>query len=129
MFPLVKKRETSKNRVNDHHTVISSTTSNNCARTEGSLAEKDLNTRRNALKICFISRQAAKPAIASAAHSLAQAQIHTQNRRLRKAIHSRTGGSLFQLSVDQFDRLLESKSSFLPDFWIYSQYHVLVYSR
>lgn len=84
------------------------------------LAEKDLNTRKNALKVCLVSRQAAKPAIASTAHSLAQAQIQTQNRRLRKANHSRTGGLPFQLSVDQFDRLLESKSSFLPEFWIYS---------
>jgi hypothetical protein len=59
------------------------------------------------MTLCLISRQSAKPAIASAAHLLAQTQIQIQNRRPRKANHSRTGGT-FQLSVDQFDQLLQS---------------------
>ena len=99
------------------------------SQTYGSLAEKDLNTRKP-LTLCLASRQSAKPAIASAAHSLAQAQIQTQNRRSRKANHSRTGGT-FQLSVDQFDQLLESEFLFFfsSELWIYSQCHVLVYPR
>ena len=71
-------------------------------------AGKGLNTRRHALTLCLVSRQSAKPAIASAAQSLAQAQAQIRNRRPRKANQSRTSGT-FQLSVDQFDELLESK--------------------
>lgn len=80
--------------------------------------EKGLNIRRHALTLCLVSRQSAKPAIASAAQSLAQAQIQTQNRRPRKAHHSRTGGT-FQLSVDQFNQILENEDGLSsPDFMI-----------
>lgn len=77
--------------------------------------EKDLKIRRHDLTLCLVSRQSAKPAIASAAHSLAQAQIQTQNCRPREA-HP---GGTFQLSVDQFDQLLENKDGLSsPDFMI-----------
>jgi hypothetical protein len=78
-------------------------------------AVKNLNTRRHALTLCLVSRQSAKPAIASAAQSLAQAQAQIRNCRPRKANYSRTSDT-FQLSVDQFDELLESKSSFVFEF-------------
>lgn len=102
---LVKKYETSEN---EGHLVISSTIANMRSWTHRSLAEKDINACRYSLTLCLVSRRSAKPAIASAAHSLAQAQIQTQNRRPRKA---RTG--TFKLSIDQFDQLLQCKSSFL----------------
>ena len=118
--PLVKKHKTSKSWVNDDHIVIPSTISNARSCTYCSLAEKDANTGKHALTLCLVSRQSAKPAIASAAHSLARTQTQTRNRRPRKAIHSRTGGT-FQLSINQFDQLLDSESSLLYKFWVYSQ--------
>lgn len=82
-------------------------------------AEKDVNTCRHALTLCLVSRQSAKPAIASAAHSLAQAQTKTKtkikHRRPRKANGSRAG-TTFQLSIDQFNQLLEGESPCLPEF-------------
>jgi len=74
-----------------------------------------LNTHRHALTLCLVSRQSAKPAIASAAQSLAQAQAQIRNRRPRKANHSRR----FELSIDQFDELLENEDGLSsPDFMI-----------
>jgi len=78
-------------------------------------AEKGLNTRRHDLRLCLVSRQSAKPAIASAAQSLAQAQAQIRN---RKANHSCTSDT-FQLSVDQFDELLVDEDGLSsPDFMI-----------
>jgi len=80
--------------------------------------QKGLNTGRHALTLCLVSRQSAKSAIASAAQSLAQAQTQIRNRRPRKANHSRTSGT-FQLSVDQFNELLEDEDGLSsPDFMI-----------
>jgi dehydrodolichyl diphosphate syntase complex subunit NUS1 len=80
--------------------------------------QKGLDTCRHALTLCLVSRQSAKPAIASAAQSLAQAQAQIRNRRPRKANHSRTSGT-FQLSIEQFDELLENEDGLSsPDFMI-----------
>jgi len=80
--------------------------------------QKDVNTCRHALTLCLVSRQSAKPTIASVAHSLAQAQTKTKNRRPRKAKDSRAGAT-FQLSIDQFNQLLENEDGLSsPDFMI-----------
>jgi len=84
--------------------------------------QKGLNTRRHALTLCLVSRQSAKPAIASAAQSLAKAQAQAQaqirNRRPRKANNSRPSDR-FHLSIDQFDELLEDEDGLSsPDFMI-----------
>jgi len=72
----------------------------------------------HAVTLCLVSRQSAKPEIASVAQSLAQAQVQIRNRTPPKANHSRTSDT-FQLSIDQLDELLENEDGLSsPDFMI-----------